>query len=379
MKNNLIEETRLAAVNALKHCVKKTGIYASGTPEGYQAVFARDAIISLLGGALIDQKFKPAFKKSLITLSKNQAPNGQIPNAVGIYDPNYQSKITYNTIDSSLWFIIGCHIYEKTYKEALPPKIKKSAENAFVWITYQDYSEEHLPAQLPTTDWQDAFPHKYGHTINTESLYYAVLLMTGKNREAKIVKDLVAGNKRPHLKLWDENRGYFLPWAWKDHDGDREEERWFDSLGNCLAILTGLASPAQSKKILRFIEKENINLPYPMKTIFPPIRPLSQLWKTYFEKSDAREPYHYLNGGVWPFIGGFYVAALVKTKQLKKARLALEKLAASNKIGRDREFEFNEWLDGRTGKPLGGIYQAWSIGMFLYAHECVKTRKVPFF
>lgn len=206
--------------------------------------------------------------------------------------------------------------------------------------------------------------------------------MMGKDKEAKIVKDLVGGNKRPHLKLWDESRGYFLPWAWKDHDGDREEEHWFDSLGNLLAIITGLATEKQAQRILKLIESEKINRPYPVKSIWPPIKPDTKLWKSYFSKSDAREPYHYLNGGAWPFIGGFYVAALVKNKQFKKAESELERLAIanmtagsqSNQNNETLEFEFNEWLDGKTGEPKGGTLQAWSIGMYLYAYECLRSK-----
>jgi len=42
-------------------------------------------------------------------------------------------------------------------------------------------------------------------------------------------------------------------------------------------------------------------------------------------------------------------------------------------------YEFNEWLDGRTGEPKGEPYQAWSAGMFVYAYECVKRKKVLYF
>ena len=89
-------------------------------------------------------------------------------------------------------------------------------------------------------------------------------------------------------------------------------------------------------------------------------------------------PYQYHNGGIWPFIGGFYVAALVKAKQFKKAEEELKRLAAANKQGRKVSWEFNEWLDGIRGKPMGGVYQAWSAGAYIFAYECVKNGKVPF-
>ena len=42
-------------------------------------------------------------------------------------------------------------------------------------------------------------------------------------------------------------------------------------------------------------------------------------------------------------------------------------------------YEFNEWLHGKTGKPQGEPYQAWSAGAYIYAYECVKQKKVLFF
>lgn len=149
-----------AAVKSLRKCITKLGLYASGTPAGYTSVWSRDANIALLGGACYDSNkhpeqarraekqqyfFKSVFRKTIDTLVKNQAADGQIANAIGLYDPLKHSDVTYNTIDSSLWFIIGTYVYEKSYKTALPKKIREAREKAFVWVTYQDVSEEHLP------------------------------------------------------------------------------------------------------------------------------------------------------------------------------------------------------------------------------------------
>lgn len=377
---NLEKEGYLKAVSALKNCISKKGLYASGTPAGYRSIWSRDSNIALLGGSLIQNKFKKVFHNSLTNLARHQARSGQIPNAIGVYDNLKKSYVTYNTIDSSLWFIIGAYVYAAAYKDKkILKELKDELGKAFRWVTYQDVSEEHLPAQLPTMDWQDAFPHKYGHTINTQSLYYATLKFMGMHNEANHVKQLVGGNRRPHLRLFDNKRGYFLPWAWKDHAGDREEEHWFDSLGNLLAITTGLATSSQAKKILNYIEQQKINRPYPIESIFPSFKPRGRLWKSYFSKSDAGRLHHYLNGGIWPFIGGFYIAALVKIGKLEEAQKELKYLAEANKVGKKIKWEFNEWLDGKTGKPNGGIYQAWSIGMYIFAFECVKRKRVPFF
>ncbi|MNR32828.1 hypothetical protein D3C85_1504510 [compost metagenome] len=49
----------------------------------------------------------------------------------------------------------------------------------------------------------------------------------------------------------------------------------------------------------------------------------------------------------------------------------LENLAKANRIGRKFDWEFNEWLNGRSGMPSGMAYQAWSAGMYIFAYKSV--------
>lgn len=388
----MIEHAYKQALIVLQHCAKSTGFYASGLPGGYEATWARDSMITSLGASLIDKKFKEPFGKSLELLAKNQGEFGQIPNAIGSYNTERRSDVTFNAIDANLWFIIGHHIYKKAYNDStLFKKYKKEREAALTWLKYQDPNNDSLIVQQPTSDWQDAFPHKYGHAISTQALYYLVLKLEGENKRAEHLKNIVNGKTEKYLALYDAKRGYYLPWRWKTHNAYREEAYWFDTFGNLMAILSGLATPPIAKKIISHIEKNKIDKPYPCKAIYPPLKRDSKDWQGYFEDCEAREPYAYLNGGIWPFIGGFYVAALVKIGEMQKAKATLEKLAEANKQVniptlkhsnvKTLEFGFQEWLHGKTGKPAGGSnpYQAWSAGMYVYAYECVKAKKTFFF
>src|SRR3989344_2654963 len=367
------------AINVLEHCAKPRGFFASGLTGGYAGLWARDSMITSLGACLVANKFKAPFKASLALLSKHQSPLGQIPNAVGDYNVDRKARVTFNTIDSTLWYIIGHFAYAQAYKDnTLLRKYKNNIDQAFLWLSYQDPNEDKLLVQQPTMDWQDAFPHKYGRVINTQALYYACLKMAGKNQLAEHIKKVVNGNIEKYLSLYDKKLGYYLPWAWKNHDGDREQEEWFDTLGNLLAIITGLATPKIANQILNYLERKKINRPYPCQAIYPPINPGDQEWQSYFSKAISK-PYYYLNAGAWPFIGGFYVAALVKAKRYVKAAKELELLTQGNKLGSKREWEFNEWLGGKDGQPRGAAYQGWSAGACLFAWECVQRRKVFFF
>jgi glycogen debranching enzyme len=369
MKEELIETARQKAVEVLRICSTKNGLYASGGKKGYASVWARDSMISMIGASHDSGQFRKVFEKSLETLALHQSIKGQIPNDVDIFE-KARKEVTYATIDSSLWFVLGEYYYKKKFGLKLWEKHGKNIWNAMNWAGFQDAGEDLMPEQQPTSDWEDCFPHKYGHTINTQALYFAALCATGRR---KIIPKF---RKQVYRYLWHDE-GYFLPWHWKDHEKYSEKETWFDSLGNMLAIAFGLATKKQAESILDFAENKKIAEPFPMKAIYPPIKRGSPEWKDYFGASLAGTPNNYLNGGIWPFIGGFYVCALVETGRKKEAEMQLEKLAHANKMGKAHEWDFNEWINPVTKKPEGGRHQAWSAGCYLLAHQSVKMGRNP--
>ena len=368
---DITKEAYNKSIWILEKCSTPNGFFAAY--PGYDMVFARDSMIMSLGASLIDNKFKETFKNSLITLANNQSKLGQIPNAVDKYSKR-KGHVDFKSIDSTLWFIIGEFFYKESYKDSSLFKAhKKNIERAITWLSYQDGGEDGMPEQLPTTDWQDCFPHRYGHIINTQALYYKTLSLLKKKKEMVILKEAVNENKGN--KLWDEN--FYLPWRWKNHNKYKERGGWFDSLGNLLAIIYNLADEKKSNKILDYIKKEKINEPFPIKAIYPPIRKDTKDWQDYFLDCEAGKPNHYLNGGIWTYIGGFYVCALVKMKKFKEAEEQLEKLAIANM---QNNGNFAEWLHGITGKigkTEAGIesFQGWNAAMYIAAYESVKRKK----
>ena len=74
----------------------------------------------------------------------------------------------------------------------------------------------------------------------------------------------------------------------------------------------------------------------------------------------------------------------MRAKYHKKAQQQLNKLAQTVL----RKFtireckhghEFNEWLHGKTGHPMGEPYQGWTAGAYIYAYHCVKQKKAIYF
>lgn len=52
--------------------------------------------------------------------------------------------------------------------------------------------------------------------------------------------------------------------------------------------------------------------------------------------------------------------------------------ALANKLSKKSEWEFNEWLHGKTGKPMGARFQSWSAAGYIIAYKAVKEGKLIF-
>jgi glycogen debranching enzyme len=153
--------------------------------------------------------------------------------------------------------------------------------------------------------------------------------------------------------------------------GFRAAGEWFDSLGNLLAILSGVVDTRQSQIILDFISRYSLDT-WPLQNLIPAVNPGDPDWRDYYGMLNL--PNHYHKGGVWPFIGGFYVTALLRAGRREAAEVALRNLSALNRQG-----GFNEWHHGQTGVAMGVRDQAWSAGMLLFALECVRTGHIDLF
>ncbi|MBA0650743.1 hypothetical protein Goklo_018129 [Gossypium klotzschianum] len=137
----------------------------------------------------------------------------------------------------------------------------------------------------------------------------------------------------------------------------RMDFRWF-CLGNCIAILSSLATPEQSMAIMDLIEARWDELvgEMPLKIAYPAIE--SHEWRivTGCDPKNTRWSYH--NGGSWP-------AACIKTGRPLIARRAID--LAETRLLKD---SWPEYYDGKLGRYIGKQarkYQTWSIAGYLVA------------
>jgi glycogen debranching enzyme len=365
---DILHECFEKARECIRKCSNIHGVYASGNYEGYFAVWARDSMITSLGASLCGDEFKEVFKASLLTLGDHQSKNGQIPNCVDKFEEE-SPHVDYKSIDSSMWYIIGNYIYQERFKDkALLLGNKQPLDRALSWLRCQDTGEIGMITQLPTSDWQDAFPHRYGYTINSQALYYKVLTLVGDLHGAEKLKYMT--NDDNDVCLWNGN--FYVSYRWKNHGEYKEIGNWFDSLGNLLAIVFELADEERSLKILDYIKKKKIAEPSPIKVIYPPIKKGSPYWQDYYLDCESGKPDHYSNGGIWGYVGCFYVLALIKLGKLKEAEAELKKIAKVN-----LDWGFPEWIPPKKHfRVVKDQFQAWEAGVYILAYKSLKEGKV---
>ena len=376
-----IEEAKKAAIEVLIH--NSHGSY-HGLPRtagwGYPEPYTRDLMFSVFGIAVSgNQKLLESIRKVLETLAKNQTEHGHIPSLV-------HDKENRGSSDSTPLFLLGAGIFRKVSgeKDFLNTAVKK----ALNWMEYQSPSDRYMVAQQPTSDWRDEqWVTGYGLFVNT--LVYSYLRLLGKNERADKVHSemsrftITGGtiHRHVHEGLVVKHKPYYALWSYKIHSSER-----FDLLGNSLAILSGIACPSRAEDMISWIEEEcdsmkkkgdlAVSLP---PNFFPYIKPEDPDWHPRYAIYNRPGEYH--NGGIWPFVCGLYVAALVAAK---KYALASEKLVVLTHIIKTSNtvkvnFGFNEWIKAQDGKPMGQDWQTWSAALYLYAVKCVEVKGTPFF
>ena len=376
-----IEQAKKAALEVLLHNAQ--GPF-HGLPRtagwGYPEPYTRDLMISILGIAVSgNKKLLDSIRKVLKTLAKNQTEHGHIPSLVHDSDDRGAS-------DTTPLFLLATGIFRKVTGEV--DFLAEAVEKSLVWMSYQSPSDRYLVAQQPTSDWRDEhWVLGYGLYVNT--LVFSYLKMLGKDSDAENMRQAMSRftvtggvlHHHVHEGMVVKHKPYYAFWSYKVLSSER-----FDLLGNSLAILSGIASPSRADEMISWIEDEcaamrkrgelTFNLP---PNFFPFTKPEDPDWHERYSKFNNPGDYH--NGGIWPFIDGFYIAALVAAKRFKLAEEKLVELTKCIKLSRSEnlEFGFNEWIKAQDGKPMGQDWQTWSAAMYLYAAKCVAEKRTPFF
>ena len=382
----LIERCRAAAIALLRRNLTPAGILAA-TPgreaasRGYSAVFGRDAAVCAIGMVLSgDPALARAAPDGLVTLAAHQAPNGQIPKFVD--DREDQADFWYlGCIDATLWWLVALAFLDRARPAgALQKQLEGAIAKALNWLACQEHQRFFLLQQNEASDWADIMPRS-GFVLYTNALWHLVKRLYRLPRADETRRNAnqlfhpfsaaLADYRRARLlahyvRRGARNRDLYLSFVNFAFCGDEG-----DAFGNVLAVLCGIADGPARRRTLRALERRGVNDPYPVRVVCDPIEERSFLWRPYMSRHRQNFAWQYHNGGVWPFVGGFWVAALAESGLHEPARRDLVRLARANALD---DWAFHEWLHGRTLAPSGMRGQSWNAAAFLIACHVVAAR-----
>jgi hypothetical protein len=374
-----IQEAKAAALEVLLH--NAHGPF-QGLPRtagwGYPEPYTRDLLISGLGIlASGHQGLIGTLETVLATLARNQSERGHIPSLV--HDPEDRGAS-----DTTPLFLLLLGILRK--ETGVPGYLEEPAGKAMRWMEYQTADDRIMITQQPTSDWRDEH-WVLGHGLFVNTLAYAYLRVLGQTHRAAELQAAINGpddqvdRDHPVQGLAIRGQPTYAMWSYKVLRDER-----CDLLGNSLAILTGLAPRARALRMVDWIEAEceGLRARHELAVALPPcffpfVLDTDADWQPRYALYNLPGDYH--NGGVWPFVCGFYVAALVAAGRQDLAEAKLEALAELVQPAREAPvaYGFNEWIKAQTGAPSGQDWQTWSASMFLYAAACVEQERALFF
>ena len=381
---SLLETCHVQSVELLKRNLTPGGVLAASpgsraSKRGYTAIFGRDAAVCAIGMAVSgDTLLERAAATGLHTLAQHQAPNGQIAKFVDLQ--RQEADFWYlGCIDSTLWWLVALAFLDRRGRaQGLRRHYAKHIKLAIQWLLAQEHQRFFLLQQNEASDWADIMPRS-GFVLYTNALWYFVKRLyslahaqeTRENfnglfhpfsagiaqyRRARLLNDYVLRKGR--------DRDLYLSFVNFSFFGEEG-----DVFGNVLAILLGLADARASRRTLDALTKAHVDHPYPVRAVTRPIKRTSSLWRAYMGRHRQNHVWQYHNGGIWPMVGGFWIAALVATGRVEQAKTDLIKLA---RVCALRDWAFTEWLHGRTLAPRGMPGQSWNAAAYLLAEHAVS-------
>lgn len=408
--NEILNEGYNKSVDLLRQCATKHGFIASTKDvDNYKRIWGRDgSIIGIAALLTDDEELIETTRITLETLLKQQGPHGEIPSN---YDPK-TNRISYGgtagRVDANLWFLICCGSYlRKTKDKRFFDIAIESIEKVRFLLGAWEFNNRGLLYIPMTGDWADEYVH-HGYILFDQLLYYWAQIeicaihkflhkSSNHQLENKVssLKHMIQANYWFNSEVREKGDIYHEVLFEKGKKTAEENEckYWysfftpagygyrFDALANVMASLFGIASPEQSILVDNFIQKKIVNKKIRLLPAFyPVITPKDENWsnlKMSFTYTFKNKPYEFHNGGLWPFVTGFYVADLAQRGKKKLAKKYLSAINEANKMeSNGNKWSFPEFVHGKKLKPGGMIHLGWNAALSIVAHHSLAGSKI---
>lgn len=378
----LIDACSQASLDLLQSNLTPHGILAASRTEAaearrYTRIFGRDAAICVMAmcGSGVPALEQGAVA-SLDALAAQQAGNGQIPKYV---DPEGRDADFWylGCIDATLWWLIAVD-HVRRHGDVGLSRWSGEVARAIGWLLAQEHQHFRLLQQNEASDWADIMPRS-GYVLYSNALWYDVKRRYALDRAGEtqhhfnhlfnpFQPDLPEYHRarllRHYARRGRRNPGLYLSFVNLSFVGDEG-----DVFGNVLAIQSGLADDAMAHRIVHTLRAARACEPYPVRVVLHPLTREHALWRPYMARHRQNLTHQYHNGGIWPFVGGFWVMALARLGLREEAGRELARLARVNALG---DWRFTEWFHGRTLAPMGMAGQSWNAAAFLLARRALQ-------
>ena len=388
------------ALDALRKNITPLGFSAcslndnvvTGTDVNYRSIWARDGCFTVVQTIEMDEPdIREAQQKTLRTLLDAASVTGQVPANVRIEtrEPDYSGVGGICSIDSGLWLIIAVYHYvTNTGDMALLTENAGRLQRIMDWLTAHDSNSDGLIEIPEAGDWTDLFGRSY-NVLYDEVLWYRANVCYGRLLEYQQDFVRAADYLRWSQHIAGKIKVSFWPTTgvegnktstFTDRQSSLGDSQYLlaeitpfgfnwrcDVFANILAFLTNVIDIERARTAFRFMWGVGVNDPYPVANLYPAVQSGDPDWRAYYTVNLLNLPHHYHNGGIWPFVGGMWVRFVHRLGLHDIARNELVKLARVNQLGKNTPWEFNEWVHGTTGRPMGKAFQAWSAAAYLRA------------
>jgi glycogen debranching enzyme len=365
------------AVRDLRACYNPDGIVAGRLK--FNAYWARDGFWALFGALALGDHAQAL--AHLETFMGYQFSSGKLPvrvEFVGHHLTGYNTLrsrpkvvgraggLFSDPIDPTALYIIAAREYLlRTGDLAFCRRFDPVMDRAIRWLGSHDRDGDGLIESYWLADWMDSIL-KRNKVFNLNVIFYEGLRAYAALKRANgVLEDATrftraADRVLERLQIFWAGE-YFSDWIWGPRRGG------FSSDGNVLAMLFGVATEAQSRRILGYIREHGLDATTPLRVCDPVYR----AWQVL--------PIYYLAGihdyhrtMIWPWLGTL--------NAVNKARLG-DRLGALADLGLIGAWyvhsnAVNEVYD-RGGMPVSRRFYtaevpfAWNAGLYVYAVDTI--------
>ncbi|MEE8167242.1 MAG: amylo-alpha-1,6-glucosidase [Candidatus Hydrothermarchaeales archaeon] len=357
-----------------------------GIIAGYHwfSTWGRDSMISLPGICLVTKQYKDA-KLVLKTLA-SYCKNGLIPNLIDATNGSY------NSVDSSLWFIYAVHKYltytgDTTFVKELWPKIREILEayaegNGEALIRADEDGLISAGDEGTQLTWMDAkigsgvVTPRHGKAVEINALWYnalktAELLSREFGGDASNYMELSRRVREGFKAFWNPEKKCLYDVIRNEKDASVRPNQIF-----AVSLPFRLLSKREERAVVSRVQEELLT-PYGLRSLSPN----EEGYIGRYSGSPTQRDAAYHQGTVWSWLLGPFVTALLRTENYsassrEDAKELLDPILSKH-LQEAGLGTVSEIFDGSPPYlPRGCISQAWSVGELLrcYVEDIMLKR-----